>query len=243
MVALVGTVRDSSSLAESVIIQKFMRGVFNTRPALPRNHCTWDVSIVLRFLERLSNKSSSLLWLSRKLSTLISLLTGHRGQSIHLLDLQDIECSDSSLVIRFGTTLKQTRPGQHAQEVVVPAFKTPGLCVVATYRSYLSKTQAKRSKGTTRLFISSIKPHKAVSRDTVSNWIRATLVASGVDMRVFSSHSTRAASTSAALDAKVPLATILTTAGWSTDSTFRKHYNLPIRRDTSFAKAILHTVG
>ena len=128
VVALVGTVMDSPSLAESVIIQKFMRGVFNTRPALPRNHCTWDVSIVLRFREGLSHKSSSLLWLSKKLATLISLLTGHRGQSIHLLDLQDIECSDSGLVIRFGTALKQTRPGLHAQEVVVPAYKTRPVC-------------------------------------------------------------------------------------------------------------------
>jgi len=61
-------------------------------------------------------------------------------------------------------------------------------------------------------------------------------------MAVFSSHSTRAASVSDAFEAKVPLATILSTAGWSTDSTFRKHYNLPIKRNTDFAKAVLQVV-
>lgn len=242
VLALVGTANDSNSLNQSQKLHYFMKGAYNNKPPLPRYNNTWDVSLVLHFLEKLSHKSSSLLWLNRKLATLLSLLTGHRGQSIHKIDLADIECSDSSLLIRFSSPLKQTKPGVHTQEVIIPAYKTPGLCIVANYRALLSRTRPIRSKGTSKLFISSIKPHRAVARDTVSNWIKFTLKESGVDMSVFSAHSTRAASVSSAAESNVPLGTILRTAGWSNDSCFRKFYKLPIRRDTSYAQAILDTV-
>lgn len=243
VVALVSTCADSPKLGESVIVQRFMKGVFTSRPALPRHQFTWDISTVLTFLDRLSPpKSLSLLWLSRKLAALIALLTGHRGQSVHLLSLQDVECSDTMLVIRFGKALKQTKPGLHAQEVVIPAYKSPGLCAVTTYRAYLARTKPIRSRGVSQLLLSSVKPHKAASRDTVSNWIKAVLQAAGVDMAVFASHSTRSASTSAAMQANVPIATILRTAGWASDSTFRRFYNLPVTRDTTFASAILNKI-
>ena len=45
----------------------------------------------------------------------------------------------------------------------------------------------------------------------------------GINMDIFVPHSTLAASTSHAVG-KVPFATILSTAGWSHDSTFRKYY-------------------
>lgn len=240
VVSLISTCSDSNTLASSVLLKKFMRGVFTARPALPKLQCTWDVSRVLRFLEKLSPpKALSLLWLSRKLAMLISLLSGHRGQSVHLLNLQDIDATESSLVIRFSSCLKQTRPGVHASEIVLPAYAKIGLCVVRTYLEYIKRTSALRAGKVTRLFLTSTRPHKAVSRDTISNWIKTTLRASGIDLHIFSSHSTRSAATSAALEAKVPLATILQTAGWSGDSSFRKFYNKPIIRDTTFADAIL----
>ena len=50
---------------------------------------------------------------------------------------------------------------------------------------------------------------------------------SGLDTSIFIPHSVRAASTSAAFRAKVPLDTILNTAGWSKESTFGRYYNKP----------------
>ena len=55
------------------------------------------------------------------------------------------------------------------------------------------------------------------------------LKASGVDMTLFTPHSTRAAPSSAAQRDIVPLATIVKTAGWSKKSTFARYYNNPIR--------------
>lgn len=240
IVTVISTCTDSTTLSSSVVLQKFMRGVFASRPALPKLQCTWDVSQVLHFLEKLSPpKTLTLLWLSRKLATLLSLLSGHRGQSIHLLDLQDIVCEDTQLIIRFSSCLKQTRPGSHTAEIILPAYNKIGLCVVRTYQEYTKRTRPFRTGDVSRLFLSSTRPHKPVSRDTISNWIKQSLRAAGVDMHAFGAHSTRSAATSAALVAKVPLATILKTAGWANDSVFRKFYNKPIVRSTTFADSIL----
>ena len=35
------------------LIKKFMKGVYNYKPTLPRQSATWDVSLVLRYLKSL----------------------------------------------------------------------------------------------------------------------------------------------------------------------------------------------
>ncbi|MPC41864.1 hypothetical protein E2C01_035471 [Portunus trituberculatus] len=53
--------------------------------------------------------------------------------------------------------------------------------------------------------------------------------AAGIDLTIFSPHSTRSASTSKAA-LKLPLSTILSTIGWAKESTFTKHYQKPINK-------------
>ena len=67
---------------------------------------------------------------------------------------------------------------------------------------------------------------------------------SGIDVAIFKAHSTRAASTSKAKNCNVPLDEILKKAGWKSDSTFAKHYDLPIdnnMKDNNFANKILES--
>ena len=64
-----------------------------------------------------------------------------------------------------------------------------------------------------RLFIGTVKPHKHVSKDTISRWIKLVLSLAGIDIKLFKSHSVRSASTSAAKSAGIPIQTILKTAG------------------------------
>ena len=59
---------------------------------------------------------------------------------------------------------------------------------------YLDKTMSLRNDEK-QLLISYIKPHKAVSRDTISQWIKRFMTAAGIDTSVYKSHTTRAAST------------------------------------------------
>ena len=91
----------------------------------------------------------------------------------------------------------------------------------------------------TQLFISYQKPHKAVTKGTIANWIKKVLTLAGIDMKIFTPHSTRSASTSF-VNGKIPIETILKTAGWRKDSVFRKHYNRPITNNSAFSNEVLN---
>lgn len=225
---------------DSPLLTRFMKGVFHARPALPKLTCTWDVARLLRYLKSLSPaKALNLHYLSIKLATLMALLSGQRGQTLHLLQASDCSVQGGQLVLRVTNLLKTSKPGQHTGEIVLPSYPESSLCVVTVYTEYVKRTKTLRTVPPSRLFIASMKPHRPISRDTLSNWVKRAMRNAGVDVQRFGAHSTRSASTSAALTANVPLSTILQTAGWSKEDTFRKFYNKPVRRDTSFASSLL----
>ncbi len=234
--AFVTTPSGENRLGQHVLIKRFMRGVFLSRPALPRYQVTWDVKPVLAYLKTLSPVHSlTLLQLNRKLAMLFLLLSGQRCQSLHLLDIRNIRCTPNVLKITYGDLLKQTRPGAHLPELSLRAYAPDRrLCIVTVYSEYVRRTTCLRQ--TSRLFLSSLKPHGPASRDTLTNWIRQVMASAGIDTTVFTPHSVRGASTTAARP-HVPLATILKTAGWSSSCTFCKYYQKPI--EPSFSKSIL----
>ena len=67
-----------------------------------------------------------------------------------------------------------------------------------------------------------------MSRSTLSRYVKTMLSQAGIATEAYGPHSTRAASTSAAAKAGVPLQTLLRAAGWANEKIFTKFY----RRDT-----------
>ncbi|ESO99650.1 hypothetical protein LOTGIDRAFT_99085, partial [Lottia gigantea] len=73
------------------IVIRFLKGVFNIRPALPRNNLSWDINFVLSYLKMLSPvKKISLKLLTFKLVMLFALLSGSRIQTLQCLDIRNI---------------------------------------------------------------------------------------------------------------------------------------------------------
>ena len=178
--------------------------------------------------------------LTLKLVTFILLVSGQRGQTIHLLNISNMRVSADSYTFLFSRLLKQTRPGSPNPTVTLTAFRDSRLCVVTTLKEYISRTESLRGSES-QLFVSYSKPHKAVSRDTISRWVKTVLLSVGIDTKKFRPHSTRAAAVSAANNASLPLDEILTTAGWSSASTFAQFYNKPVVRESHFASSVLET--
>ena len=89
------------------------------------------------------------------------------------------------------------------------------------------------------LFISYVKPYKPVSRDNILRWTKATLKTCGIDTTIFSSHSTRAASSSKACAKAVPIHEIMVKAGWRSSQTFYRHYFKPVIEEASVASVLL----
>ena len=229
---------DGVPLGQHQLVKRFMKGVFNLRPSLPKYEVTWDTNIVLAFIKKLSPvRKLDLKMLTLKLVTLIALLTGQRCQTVHAIDLKDTTITKRHVKFRIKKLLKHSRPGKHLSELCIKAYAPDRrMCVVTVLNEYIKRTSSVRNSD--QLLISYVKPHKPVTKATVARWIKQMLLLSGVDTEIFSAHSTRAAATSRAKFCQVPFDTILRTAGWSGDSTFTKYYNKDISQEGLFAKTI-----
>ena len=71
-------------------------------------------------------------------------------------------------------------------------------------------------------------PHKPVGVATIARYIKLFLGLAGIDLTVFTAHSTRKSSTSKANNMGLPIKDIIKAAGWRNTSTFAKFYKLPI---------------
>lgn len=66
-------------------VKRFMKGIFQSRPPLPRYSKTRDVNSVLQYISSMGDSQDlSLKDLTLKLTMLVALTTAQRGQSLHL---------------------------------------------------------------------------------------------------------------------------------------------------------------
>ena len=106
--------------------------------------------------------------LSQKVCMLLLILTGQRGQSIHLLTFEDVIFQDS-LELQFSVVLKHTRPGVHQDNIRFQSYiQSKSLCIVSLLREYTDRTSSLRGQETQQLFISTQAPFKGVVRATIS---------------------------------------------------------------------------
>ena len=169
---------------------------------------------------------------------LIALVTAQRAQTLSLLKITNMFRSEGNVIFCLDEHVKQSRVSNFGPLVVLRPFtENRNLCVVHTLDVYLRKTELLRGTGC-RLFIGLHKPHAAVGVDTISRWMKSILFESGIDTSVFSGHSTRSASTSAALNNNVDLLAIMKAAGWKNAGTFGKYYKKVVC-DVSFSAGVL----
>lgn len=225
------------------LVTRFVKGVFESRPSLPRYKEIWDVNSVLKVLATWTlGVDLSLRDMSWKLTMLLALLSGQRVQTLKALTLTSMTLTANKCVFTIETPLKTTRPGKHLGRIEFLAYEPDrNLCVVQHLQAYIDRTSHLRGE-TDQLLIGYQKPHKPVSTDTIARWIKNAMGKAGIDTSVYKAHSTRAAATSAAKEKQVPVDTILSAAGWSSESTFARFYDKPIQ-DTAanFGHELLHS--
>lgn len=223
-------------------IKRLFKGFFRLRPNKPKYNYTWDVSTVLNHIEHNYLDLNSLEQNARKTVTLLALTTGHRAQTIASIQIDNIIVAIDRIHIKISDIIKTSGPNRNQPFIVLPYFKErPNICPARSLINYISITKLIRNNRK-KLFLSYKKPHNEVSTNTISRWIKIMLEESGIDTSVFSAHSTRHASTSAARMRGVSIDEIRRTAGWTGSSTsFGRFYNRPVSNDSvSFAEAIIN---
>ena len=96
---------DNIPAGQHPLVKRFLRAVFNIKPALPRYSHSWDVSQVLKFLRDKPGGYGELKWTTYKLCMLLALLTGQRLQTLHLIDIRNVRIDDHKMTLSFGKTI------------------------------------------------------------------------------------------------------------------------------------------
>lgn len=234
-------ISDCQNFGSHPLVVRFMKGVFETRKPKPKYDDIWDVSQVLTYLSTLHPvQELPLKDLTLKVLMLLLLVTGQRGQSIHLMNLSAMKLTESACQFQILDHTKTSKPGHPLTSITISVFEqNHRICPLTALKEYLARTQDLRN-GEQCLFISYVKPHRAVLRDTISRWAKIVLESSGIDSHKFTPHSTRAAAASRAKQKDVSLDVILAHVGWNSAETFRKFYDKPvIPANNVMASAIL----
>lgn len=211
-------------------VSRLLKGVFKCRPSIPKYNTIWDPQVVLDFLDKwFPHTNLSLCQLTKKLTTLLALCTAHRVQTLSLIKTNSIVVHQDQIIITISNLIKTSAINREQPTLVIPYFTDkPSICPAKCLEDYLEITKHIRNDSS-NLFLTYKRPHKPVTSQTISRWIKNMLAESGVDVTKFSAHSTRHASTSAARASGVSLDAIRKTAGWTaTSQTFAKFYNRPI---------------
>lgn len=231
--------------SEGDLVTRFFKGVYRIKPSLPKYSTTWDPNVILDYLCTLyPNEELVLERISKKLVTLLALSTAQRVQTLSLININNIKYNTTNIEITIDDLIKTSAPGRRLPRLIIPYFPNKvEICPAKTLLSYVEKTKIYRNAlRTERLILTTKKPIHNASSSTISRWIKTTLFDSGIDTTIFTAHSVRHASTSAANRKGVSIDIIKKTAGWTGDSlVFGRFYNRPLLTDddNAFAEAIL----
>lgn len=229
-------------LGEDARVRRLFKGIANLRPAKPKYESTWDPQLVLNHVAQWGpNEEISLEKLTLKLVTLLALVTAQRMQTLASIDIQNIEKSTGLIEIKIPARLKTSKINKAQPVLSIPFYiENKCICAASALETYLNETKDLRGRET-RLFVALKKPHNGVSTQTLSRWIKKTLMESGVDTDAFDAYSTRHASTSSAKRSGVNIDAIRKAAGWTErSSTFARFYDRRVVTSKGmFAKAIL----
>lgn len=169
---------------------------------------------------------------------LLALTTGQRVQTLFYIKISNIRFTDDGAEVIITDILKTTGPGNSPPKIYLPYFREqPHLCPATTLSAYINLTKDLRQavESNEHLFLTFKRPHVSATTQTISRWLKQVMADSGVDVSVFSSHSTRHASTSCAHRGGVTVDGILKAVGWS------RHYNRPlinVSEQGQFARAV-----
>ena len=228
-------------LGANPIIVRFMVGVRNSRPRLSRYVATWDVDLVLGLLmEFWPLKVLPLPLLVRKLVTLFLLVTSYRIQTLRALKVSNMLWVKEDLcVFVLDQKLKHTRDKNLGYISLTGYSPNPRLCIIKCLKEYVRRTRDLRGE-LDFLVLTTVKPYRQASHDTIGNWVTKTLSESGIDTTSFKPHSTRSASTSKYLSLKIPVEQILKKADWAAESTFRVYYDKQILPKGDISQVMLN---
>ena len=217
------------NLVDNVYIKRIFKFFYRVRPLKARYSTFWSVNKLLDFLKMWHPPETLCLKkLTIKTIALLALSSSDRGQTLHLLNLNNMEIGRDSIKFVILDKLKTTRKVIKPKIVTCLSSEIEELCLKSYISAYIKRTSEFRGENDKikPLFISWA-TKRPVSKQTIARWLTEALKLSGIDTTKYKSHSYRGSGLSAAQDRGASIQDIIKQGNWTSKSTFLTYYNAP----------------
>ena len=237
-ISMTHTELDGCRVGQHPLVCCFLKGVFNSRPPMPRYSLTWDVDVVLSFLE--TQPDLSLQLLTQKLAMLMALANTDRCSDLAALDLSFRSFQHGGVKFAIPGLTKTRKDGPPIEAFYSEFPENQKLCPIRTLKCYEKRSKnVRQSEGSRNpLVLATCRPHRPVKACTIGNWLKVIMSRAGIDTQHFTAHSTKGAATSKAKSSGVSTSDILRAANWSSSSTFTRFYHRPVQT-SQFGRRVL----
>ena len=176
------TFGESSTVGGHPLVARFMKGCYEHNPPKAKYSSMWDVNLVFNKIRAWrSNRDMTMQQLTWKTVALLALVTAQRCQTLHALTVSKITWESDQVVFTLHKLLKHNKEGSTLDIFKVRKFEEDRrICPYRAVRDYLDRTKSVRDKQD-QLFLSYGTDSRAVTKDTISRWLRLTLSAAGVN--------------------------------------------------------------
>ena len=240
---------DNRKLGEHPKLVKLLKGVFNCRQPQKRAAPNWSLTKVLSSLRRAPYEplgDAGFKWVSLKTTFLFAITSACRCSDLARFGFENpyLRFVNSTEGVRLTPRVlkKQCRPGHQLTESFIGRYeKDRRLDPIRCLKIYLKRSKERRKHD--GLFITFGKGKRVgqnASSQTISKWIVEVIKRANPGAENVTGHSTRAMSTSKALQEGVAVEAILKAADWSSDCTFAQHYLKDVsEKERAFTNAVL----
>ena len=131
-----------TTIGNCMVVKRFMKGVFELRPPVPRYNFIWDVSIVLDYLSNFyPNEELPLSILSHKCVMLLALSSMQRVQTLHAIEVNNIFFMGNAVSIPIYKLLKQFNARRNKLIISLKYYNNNlSICPALTLKNYISRT-------------------------------------------------------------------------------------------------------
>ena len=173
------TTKGYLKLSDHPPISRYLKGIYNRPPPLPKYVDIWDLTLLLKYYEQKENNDClEFKELVKKTVILFIILGVRRKQALFTLSVDNIVLKENKFILLPSKTMKHTKVNRPLEPLIYHHYPdNEKLCI--GIRNTLVTRDIRD------LIISYGKPHKPVSSETISRWIKDELSKAGVDTSVF----------------------------------------------------------
>lgn len=220
------------SIGENPSIIRLFKAFYRLRPKVSRYITFWPVQKVLKLLASWHPANDlALKNLTLKTLALIALTCSDRCQTLHAMNIEDINIDNEEISFVIHKELKTSRYKRRPHVVTCIKSDNPALNVCEYVQAYMDRIRTLREEAVTKggkkpieLFLS-WKTGLPVSKPTLTRWLKLVLQMSGIDTKKYAAHSFRGAGLSEAYAKGASLSQIMEAGNWSNTDTFKTYYN------------------